>query len=209
MQNGVEEMFSQLCYLRIRPYDDWLRFHSTFVNGLKRPHSRKGAMKKFQTLLKAMLLRRTKQSKIDGVEIIKGLPDKEINIVNAEFDEEQLEFYRHLEAGAVVELKRYREEGTLGKNISRGLVLLLRLRQACLHPRLVTEAEKVSKGGSAELPVEQQVLLAKEFSPQTVKRVMEIGSFECPVCMDTHLNPTLVFPCGHHVSHPLFNPRFI
>jgi len=62
----------------------------------------------------------------------------------------------------------------------------------------VTQAEKV-KGGSAELTVEQQVLLAREFPPQTVRRVQEIKSFECAVCLDTYLNPTLVFPCGHHV----------
>jgi len=198
MQNGIEEMFSQLSYLRIRPYHDWQKFHLTFMNGLNFPHSRKTAMQKFQTLLKAILLRRTKQSKIDGVEIIKDLPGKEITIVHAEFDEEQLEFYQALEAGAVIELKRYRDAGTLGKNISRGLVLLLRLRQACLHPRLVTQAEKV-KGGSAELTIEQQVLLAREFTPQTVRRVQEIKSFECSVCLDIFLNPTLVFPCGHHV----------
>jgi SNF2 family DNA or RNA helicase len=199
MQNGVEELFSQLCYLRIRPYHDWLKFHSTFVNGFKGPHSRQGAMKKFQTLLKAILLRRTKQSKIDGVEILKGLPGKEINIVHAEFDEEQLDFYKNLEEGAVVELKRYREAGTLGKNISRGLVLLLRLRQACLHPNLVRNSKNV-KSGSGELNVQQQVQLSREFTPGTVKRIQEITSFECPVCMDTHLNPSLVLPCGHHVS---------
>jgi SNF2 family DNA or RNA helicase len=201
MQNGVEEIFSQLSYLRIRPYNDWQKFRETFVQGLKSPGSRKGAMKKFQTLLKAILLRRTKKSKIDGVEICKDLPDKEVNIVHATFDEEQLDFYQNLERGAVVELKRYRDAGTLGKNISRGLVLLLRLRQACLHPRLVTEGEKLKEAG--ELTGDQQVNLAKDFSEQTVKRIQEIASFECPVCMDTYLNPSLVFPCGHHVCPPL------
>src|SRR5271170_5348494 len=37
MQNGVEEIFSQLSYLRIRPYDDWQKFRATFVQGLKTP----------------------------------------------------------------------------------------------------------------------------------------------------------------------------
>lgn len=199
MQNGVDEIFSQLRYLRIRPYDDWDKFHTTFILGFNDRHSKNDATQKFQALLKAVLLRRTKHSKIDGLEIIKGLPEKQINIVHAEFDEEQSKFYRELEASAVNELNGYHDEGTLGENLRRGFVLLLRLRQACLHPGLVTE--KV-KRGSAEVAMEQQMLLAKEFTSQTVNRIQEIELFECPVCLDTHLNPSLVFPCGHHVSTP-------
>src|SRR5579862_3405309 len=93
MQNGVEEMYSQLLFLRIRPYSEWKSFHSTFILAFKRGNGKEG-MRKFQALLKAILLRRTKTSKIDGVEILKGLPGKTVEMVHAVFAEDQSEFYR-------------------------------------------------------------------------------------------------------------------
>jgi SNF2 family DNA or RNA helicase len=153
-------------------------------------------MRKFQALLKAILLRRTKTSKIDGVEILKGLPEKSIEMVHAVFDEEQSEFYQALETGTILQIRKYQAEGTLGRNFSNALVMLLRLRQACLHPKLIKE---IKKAGSMELTPEQQINLAKEFSEQTVARIKEITSFECPICFETVLNPSLVLPCGHHV----------
>jgi len=199
MQNGMEEMYSQLAFLRIRPYSEWQSFHSTFVMAFKRGKGREG-MRKFQALLKAILLRRTKTSKIDGVEILKGLPGKSIEMVHAVFDEEQAEFYRALETGAITQMRKYQAEGTLGRNMSSALVLLLRLRQACLHPRLIKE---IKKAGSVELTPEQQISLAKEFSEQTVLRIKGIASFDCPICFETVLNPSLILPCGHHVINPL------
>lgn len=196
MQNGVEEMYSQLAFLRIRPYSEWKAFHATFVMGFKRARQRKDAMRKFQAVLKAILLRRTKTSKIDGVEILKGLPGKTVEMVHAVFDEEQLEFYKGLETGAITQMRKYQAAGTLGRNFGNALVLLLRLRQACLHPRLIKE---IKKAGSTELTADQQVALAKEFNEQTVMRIKEIATFECPICLDTVLNPSLVLPCGHHV----------
>ena len=195
MQNGVEEMYSQLAFLRIRPYSEWKPFHTTFVMAFKRGGG-KEAMRKFQALLKAILLRRTKTSKIDGVEILKGLPGKTIEIVHAVFDEEQDEFYQALETGAITQMRKYQAEGTLGRNMTNALVLLLRLRQACLHPRLIKE---IKKAGSVELTPEQQINLAKEFNEQTVLRIRAIDSFECPICLEMVLNPSLVLPCGHHV----------
>lgn len=195
MQNGVEEMYSQLAFLRIRPYSEWKSFHTTFVLAFKRGNGKEG-MRKFQALLKAILLRRTKTSKIDGVEILKGLPGKTIEMVHAVFDEEQNELYRALETGAITQMRKYQAEGTLGRNMSNALVLLLRLRQVCLHPRLIKE---IKKAGSVELTPEQQTTLAKEFNEQTVLRIKAIASFDCPICLETVLNPSLVLPCGHHV----------
>jgi SNF2 family DNA or RNA helicase len=198
MQNGIEEMYSQLAFLRIRPYSEWKAFHSTFVQGFKRSRARNDAMTKFQAVLKAMLLRRTKTSKIDGVEILKGLPGKTLQMVHAVFDDEQLEFYKALESGAITQMKKYQAAGTLGRNYGHALVLLLRLRQACLHPKLIKE---VKKAGSTELTVDQQMVLAKEFNAQTVLRIKEIVTFECPICFETVENPSLVLPCGHHVLY--------
>jgi SNF2 family DNA or RNA helicase len=198
MQNGVDEMYSQLAFLRIRPYCEWKPFHSTFVMGFKRPWQRKEAMTKFQAVLKAILLRRTKTSKIDGVEILKGLPGKTVEMVHAVFDPEQDEFYRALETGAILQMKKYQAAGTLGRNFGNALVLLLRLRQACLHPKLIKE---VKLAGSVELTEDQQVALAKEFNEQTVTRIKQIDTFECPICFETVLNPSLILPCGHHVVY--------
>ena len=197
MQNGVEEIYSQLAFLRIRPYNEWKQFHSTFVVGFKKGSKRTDAMRKFQALLKAILLRRTKTSKIDGVEILKGLPGKTIEMVHTVFGDEQDEFYKALEAGTIAQIKKYRAAGTLGRNYHHALVMLLRLRQACLHPRLIKE---IKKAGSTELTGDEQIKLAREFGEQVVVRIKEIPSFECPVCLETVLNPSLVLPCGHHVS---------
>ena len=202
MQNGVEEIYSQLAFLRIRPYSEWKQFHTTFVLGFKKGSKRADAMRKFQALLKAILLRRTKTSKIDGVEILKGLPGKTIEMVHVVFGQEQNEFYRALEAGTIAQIKRYRAAGTLGRNYHHALVLLLRLRQACLHPRLIKE---IKKAGSTELTMDQQVKLGREFSDQVVARIKEITAFDCPVCFETVLNPSLVLPCGHHVLRQLIS----
>ena len=199
MQNGVDEMYSQLAFLRIRPYSEWKLFNTTFVMGFKRARQRKEAMTKFQAVLKAILLRRTKTSKIDGVEILEGLPGKTVQMVHAVFDEEQLEFYKALESGAILQMRRYQAAGTLGRNFGNALVLLLRLRQACLHRRLIKD---ITQAGSTELSADQQVALAKEFNEHTVARIKEIETFECPICFETILNPSLVLPCGHHVMSP-------
>jgi hypothetical protein len=132
------------------------------------------------------------------VEILKGLPGKTIEMVHTVFGDEQDEFYKALEAGTIAQIKKYRAAGTLGRNYHHALVMLLRLRQACLHPGLIKE---IKKAGSAEL--DQQIKLAQEFSEQVVGRIKEIArfaGFECPICFETVLNPSLVLPCGHHVT---------
>ena len=191
MQNCVDEIYSQIAFLRIPPYCEWELFRNTFVLGLKQEDSRHEAMRKFQALLRAILLRRTKKSKIDGVDIVQGLPDKTTQLVYAVFDGRQLELYRTLESGAVDQMNKYQSRGTLGRNYTNALTLLLRLRQACLHPYLVRSTGPVD---------EQQVRLAKEFDAETVQRIKEIEAFECLICFEAVEDPSLVWPCGHHVN---------
>ena len=158
MQNCVDEIYSQIAFLRIPPYCEWELFRKTFILGFKQADSRHDVMRKFQALLRAILLRRTKKSKIDAVDIVQGLPDKTIRLVYVVFDERQLEVYRTLESGAVDQMNKYQTRGMLGRNYTNALTLLLRLRQACLHPYLVRSTGSVD---------EEQVRLAKGFDAQT------------------------------------------
>lgn len=79
MQNSVEELYSLIHFLRIRPFNDY----ALFSKDIGKPLTRKNqadidrATTKLQALLTAIMLRRTKDSKIDGNAIL-HLPEKHI-----------------------------------------------------------------------------------------------------------------------------------
>ena len=150
-------------------------------------------MQQLRALLKAVMLRRMKNSQIDGKPIL-ILPPKIEVTDEVVFSEDETNYYRQLETQSRVLLNKYLRQGTVGKNYSNILVLLLRLRQACCHPHLnmdfdyATILEEVSDDAKK---------LAKLLEPQVVARIKAIESFECPICYDAVQDPTLLIPCGH------------
>ena len=203
MMNSVSELYSLIRFLRIAPYNDETRFNADFTKPLK-GQGQKGkdkAMRQLQVLLKAILLRRTKDSKIDGEPILK-LPPRTTEITHAIFDEEQQDFYNALEQRTQLRFNRYLENNTIGKNYSNILVLLLRLRQACCHPQLIKDHGIPIDG---EAPQEEMEDLARKLSAEVVSRIKATdGAFECPICYDASDNPTIFFPCGHDVCAECF-----
>ena len=95
LQNNVEELYSQIRFLRIKPYNSADRFSREFTRPLKRSNEadRTRAMQQFQVLLKAILLRRTKMSKINGAPILQ-LPPKTTEVHHAVFSHDESEFYK-------------------------------------------------------------------------------------------------------------------
>ena len=134
------------------------------------------AMKKLQTLLKAILLRRTKKSLIDGKPII-SLPPKIEEIQHVVFSEDEQAFYDALLTKTQLQFNKYMRAGTVGKNYSNILVLLLRLRQCCCHPHLITDFEEAAPAG-VDLSVESMMELAKSLSPDVVARLLAADGFE-------------------------------
>lgn len=86
-------------------------------------------MRKLQALLKAILLRRTKKSQIDGKSIL-DLPERTTEQSHAVFSDDELAFYQALETHTQLTFNKYLKANTVGRNYSNILVLLLRLRQA-------------------------------------------------------------------------------
>ncbi|OWP03759.1 hypothetical protein B2J93_7246 [Marssonina coronariae] len=205
MMNSVLELYSLIHFLKIKPYNEWSRFHETFGVLIKVDaklkisiveRDTKFAMKKLQALLKAILLRRTKKSQIDGKPII-NLPEKTEEIQHVVFDEHEQEFYASLETTAKRAFNRFMNSGTVGKNYSNVLVMLLRLRQACCHPHLIQDFEQ-TPGANCDVSLEVMLDLARGLAPEVVARILESdGNFECPVCYDASLNPKIITPCGH------------
>lgn len=159
------------------------------------------ALQQLQVLLKAVLLRRTKTSKIDGNPILQ-LPPRVTEQVHAVFSEDEQEFYNALESKTQLQFNRYLDAGTVGRNYSNILVLLLRLRQACCHPHLISDFAVDVATATGEIDL---IANAKGFSAEVVLRLKENEPLECPVCIDGVENPIIFFPCGHSTCAECFS----
>ncbi|PPQ94269.1 hypothetical protein CVT25_004926 [Psilocybe cyanescens] len=128
--NTLADIYGLLRFGRFRPWNDWNDFneHVARVQYLDAPLAGSRA----QAILKPILLRRTKDSKLEGKPLLQ-LPTKHIEIVKLQFTPDERQVYDAFEKRTKVQLNRFIRNGTLMKKF----VLILRLRQICCHPHLV------------------------------------------------------------------------
>ncbi|KAF3768671.1 hypothetical protein M406DRAFT_81901 [Cryphonectria parasitica EP155] len=204
LMNGVFDLWALLRFLNIRPYSCQSSF--TIAFGCLTPKSDRAranvseaaknkALRTLRILLKSIMLRRMKTSMLDGKALL-TLPPKTEEVVHVVFDEEEREFYTALEAKTKVTFDQYLSAGTVGRNYSNVLVLLLRLRQACCHQHLNLDIDYV---GTFETTRDQMISLAKSLGADVVRRLKDTcrEGFACPICLDAVMDPTIVLPCGH------------
>jgi len=138
IQNTIDDLYSLFRFLRYDPYDNINTFKSLISNPIASGDPL--AFKRLQAVLNGVLLRRTKDSKIDGVPIVE-LPDKKHKAIQVEFSPEERAFYDSLYNQAMCVLSQLRSSsGGAAPNYANMLWLLLRLRQACNHPALLKDS---------------------------------------------------------------------
>ncbi|KAK1085512.1 hypothetical protein LTR33_002051 [Friedmanniomyces endolithicus] len=203
MMNNVDEFFSLVHFVGIKPYCHWDKFRIDFSTPLKKggDYGKDRVMERFQALCKAVMLRRTKKSTFEGKPIL-NLPERTTELDHPEFDEEEKSFYDALQHQTQVTFNKYLAEGSVGRHYSNVLVLLLRLRQAACHPHLVRDFAISSVAGVAPNDL---IRLAETLAPDVVGRIKEKeGAFECNICMDVTPNPAIFIPCGHDACAECF-----
>lgn len=203
MMNNIEELYSLIHFLRIKPYCQWEKFRFDFVTPLKSnfDEHRQKSMRMLQTLCRAIMLRRTKSSKYQGRPIL-VLPERTTEVEHSVFNEDEDSLYKALESKTAIQFNKYVKAGTVGRSYTAILVLLLRLRQACCHPHLIKD---FSVSEAAGVAIEDMIKLAEQLEPQVVARIKETGgNFECPICMDACTNPAIFLPCGHDTCRDCF-----
>jgi SNF2 family DNA or RNA helicase len=194
MMNSIDELYPLIRFLQIKPYNDQMRFSLHFSKMIKEERSREKGMQRVQALLKSIMLRRQKTSTIDGEQICK-IPPKHTHQDAVEFTDDESELYKAIEGKTQLRFNKYLKAGTVTKNYAYILVLLLRLRQACCHPHLIKDlGVQVSTEGIDEVDLLER---AKLLEPDAVGRIKAADAFECGICMDAVVNPTLFIPCGH------------
>ncbi len=215
IQNTVEELYPLIRFLRVRPYNDEVKFRQTFIIPLKAHHddlAANPALQKLRALLRAILLRRTKRTLIDGKPIL-DLPEKHVAEVKTEMDAEERPYYDRLEAQTkAAAAKLLQLENLAYSNI---LVLLLRLRQACCHGYLVEigemkkrendDEEDGDRGRHAASDWARMYDVVALYDPQVVARIQRDAGdgqgavYLCPLCFDVFGYELIVLfaRCGH------------
>lgn len=189
LQNAIDDLYSYFRFLRYYPLSSYTLFRSTIKAPITRNPS-KGYMK-LQTVLKTIMLRRTKGSLLDGEPII-NLPPKVVELRKVDFSDEERDFYTRLEADSRAQFQEYAAAGTVKQNYVNILLMLLRLRQACDHPLLVKSSQsnslwKSSSETAKKLPRDKQAALIS---------CLETSLALCGICNDPP-EDAVVAICGH------------
>ncbi|KAI9457065.1 SNF2 family N-terminal domain-containing protein [Russula earlei] len=132
--NALTDLYGLIRFGHFRPWNDWQSFneHITKIQA----HDAPLAGARAQGILKPILLRRTKDSKLEGKPLL-SLPPKSIEIVSLQFSSEEREIYDDFEKKARIRINKFIRERTIIQNHSVVLVMILRLRQLCCHPNLI------------------------------------------------------------------------
>ncbi|GAO15010.1 hypothetical protein UVI_02027650 [Ustilaginoidea virens] len=192
MQNNLDELQSLVKFLRISPYDDFRHWKEHIDKPMK---NGKGhiAIQRLHSLLRCFMKRRTKeilrkQGALNpgGEPSTEGEPsstgfrhtERKVVTVSAKLDPVERKFYDRLEARADKSM-----EAMMRNKLSyvNAFTLLLRLRQACNHPKLLEgklekDREALSTGSSQKAQDVDMNAIADMFAG------MGIVSKTCSIC---------------------------
>ncbi|EHK44110.1 hypothetical protein TRIATDRAFT_181487, partial [Trichoderma atroviride IMI 206040] len=193
MQNNLEELQSLINFLRIKPYSDLRAWKDHIELPLK---GGKGhiALGRLHSFLRCFMKRRTKEIlKQDGALVPGGVPsadgaatvngfrhtNRKVVTVAAELSPAERRFYQRLEARADRSITKMMKEKI---SYANAFTLLLRLRQACNHPKLLegklgADKDALSTGYSS--PKQQD---ADVDSVADLLSGMGISTKECSIC---------------------------
>ncbi|KAF9040113.1 SNF2 family N-terminal domain-containing protein [Panaeolus papilionaceus] len=208
--NSLADIYGLLRFGHFRPWNDWPSFDAHIAKTQNEDAPLAGS--RAQAILKPLLLRRTKNSKLNGEPLLK-LPPKEIDIVQLQFTPDEREIYSHIEGISQMKINRFIKDGTLLKNHTFILVMILRLRQLCCHPYLilVQDDDEEEDGETSVQAAATELTRAKTCMGQSWVNEVSLESFldralnktrreDCPNCNDMLLNDNgRLLTCGHQI----------
>lgn len=210
--NKLEDLFSLVKFLGVEPWNNF-SFWKTFITVPFMSKDFAQAVNVVQSVMEPLLLRRTKDMKqADGTPLV-SLPEKTVNIERIRLSPDEQQLYEWIFFRAQSAFNDSLSKGTAMKSYSTIMTQILRLRQACDHPSMVTKAliatQKLTDTPSAVVTTEGslamdsiidqslQELVARLESNRTSGTESDVSSYgrevmdsilkgadsECPICM--------------------------
>lgn len=209
IQNNLEDIYSLLRFLRVEPWGSWAWWNKLVQKPFEGGDER--GLKLVQSLLRPIMLRRTKFSTDREGRPILVLPPADTKVIYCALTETEKDFYDALFKRSKVKFDQFVEQGRVLHNYASILELLLRLRQCCDHPFLVMSrgdtqefsdlnklAKRFLKGGSGLMEGEAKEVPSRAFVQEVVEELRKGEGGECPICLEAFEDAVLT-PCAHRI----------
>lgn len=209
IQNSVEDIYSLLRFLKVEPWENWAWWNKLVQKPFEEGDER--GLKLVKSILKPIMLRRTKTSRDREGRPILVLPPADVKVIYCQLTEAEKDFYEALFKKSKVKFDQFVEQGRVLHNYASILELLLRLRQCCDHPFLVMSrgdtqeysdlnklAKRFLKGDQVVLEGEAINVPSRAYIKEVVEEISKGDQGECPICLEACEDAVLT-PCAHRL----------
>ncbi|XP_042514328.1 DNA repair protein RAD5A [Macadamia integrifolia] len=208
IQNSLEDIYSLLRFLKVEPWGNWAWWYKLIQKPFEEGDER--GLRLVQSLLRSIMLRRTKFTADREGRPILVLPPADIQVIYCEQTAAEKDFYEALFKRSKVKFDQFVVEGRILHNYASILELLLRLRQCCDHPFLVMSrgdtqvfsdlnklAKRFLKGGE-DTPEVPKDVPSRAYIQEVVEELRKGEKGECPICLEAFEDAVLT-PCAHRL----------
>ncbi|RXW22669.1 hypothetical protein EST38_g3186 [Candolleomyces aberdarensis] len=206
--NRLEDLYSLLRFLDFKPWSDYAFFRSFITLPFLARDPK--AIEIVQVILESILLRRDKSMRDAEGNRIVDLPPKEEVFEYLEFAPLERKIYDSIYLTAKRDFEQLDAKGLVGKNYTHILAMLMRLRRAVLHPKLViTQDDQRAFSPKGDDVVEVNDLLQRladngdeadkpnAFAENFLSNLTKDEVTECPICFSEIESPMLIPECMH------------
>ncbi|CAH8382148.1 unnamed protein product [Eruca vesicaria subsp. sativa] len=184
IQNGSFDLYSLMAFLRFEPFSIKTYWQSLIQRPLGQGN--KSGLSRLQVLMGTISLRRTKEKSLIG------LPPKTVGTCYVDLSAEERQLYDHMEGEAKGVVQNLINNGSLMRNYSTVLSIILRLRQLCDDVSLCPpELRSLTTLTSVEDVTNNPELLQK-----LVAILQDGEDFDCPICISPPRD-IIITRCAH------------